>query len=92
MIEWTDEQLMVRDAMRKFVEREIKPNLVELEHGDMPPYDILRKMLSEFGMDQMARDRFKKTIEREKARPRPANGASSRRRRRNGRTATAVAA
>ena len=67
MIEWNDEQLMVRDAMRKFVEREIKPNLTELEHGDLPPYDILRKMLSEFGMDQMARDRFKKTIEREKA-------------------------
>lgn len=67
MIEWNDEQLMVRDAMRKFVEREIKPNLVALEHGDMPPYDILRKMLSEFGMDQMARDRFKKTIERERA-------------------------
>ncbi len=67
MIEWNDEQLMVRDAMRKFVEREIKPNLTELEHGDMPPYDILRKMLSEFGMDQMARDRFKKRIEKEKA-------------------------
>jgi acyl-CoA dehydrogenase len=67
MIEWNDEQLMVRDAMRKFVEREIKPNLVELEHGDLPPYDILRKMLSEFGMDQMARDTFKKRIEREKA-------------------------
>ena len=67
MIEWNDEQLMVRDAMKKFVEREIKPNLVELEHGDLPPYDILRKMLSEFGMDQMARDTFKKRIEREKA-------------------------
>lgn len=67
MIEWNDEQLMVRDAMKKFVEREIKPNLTELEHGDMPPYDILRKMLSEFGMDQMARDRFKKRIEKEKA-------------------------
>ena len=67
MIEWNDEQLMVRDAMKKFVEREIKPNLTELEHGEMPPYDILRKMLSEFGMDQMARDRFKKRIEKEKA-------------------------
>jgi acyl-CoA dehydrogenase len=67
MIEWNDEQLMVRDAMRRFVEEEVKPNLEELEHGDMPPYDIIRRMLSTFGMDAMARDRFKKTIEREKA-------------------------
>jgi acyl-CoA dehydrogenase len=67
MIEWTDEQLMVREAMQRFVEDEVKPNLTELEHGDLPPYDILRKMLQTFGMDQMARDRFKRTIEREKA-------------------------
>jgi acyl-CoA dehydrogenase len=67
MIEWNDEQLMVRDAMRRFVEEEVKPHLEDLEHGDLPPYDIIRKMLQTFGMDAMARDRFKRTIEREKA-------------------------
>ena len=66
MYEWSNEQVMVRDAVRQFVEAEIKPNLEELEHGDTPPYDILRKLFSTFGMDSMARDRFKRQIEFEK--------------------------
>lgn len=62
MIDWSDEQLMVRDAIRAFIEKEIKPNLEELEHGDTPPYDVLRKLYSTFGMDAMARDRFEKSL------------------------------
>ena len=67
MYQWSDEQLMVRDAVRRFVEDEIKPNLDELEHGDTPPYDVLRKMIRTFGIDAMARDSFKRRIEAEKA-------------------------
>ncbi|HSL58381.1 MAG TPA: acyl-CoA dehydrogenase family protein [Acidimicrobiales bacterium] len=67
MIDWTDEQQMVRDAVRRFVDDEVRPHVDELEHGDLPPYDILRKMFATFGMDAMARDRFKRQIEREKA-------------------------
>jgi acyl-CoA dehydrogenase len=67
MFEWSDEQKMIRDAVRQFVEKEIKPHLEELEHGDMPPYDILRKLFATFGMDAMARESFKRRIEREKA-------------------------
>ncbi|MEA3077360.1 MAG: acyl-CoA dehydrogenase [Actinomycetota bacterium] len=67
MYEWSEEQLMIRDAVRQFVEKEIKPNLEELEHGDLPPYDILRKLFRTFGMDAMAKDSFHKQIEREKA-------------------------
>ena len=58
---------MIRDAIRQFVDKEIKPNLEALEHGDMPPYDILRKMFATFGMDAMARESFKRRIERDKA-------------------------
>ena len=60
MFEWSDEQLMVRDAVRRFVADEIKPNLEQLEHGDLPPYDILRKMVRLFGMDAMARESFRR--------------------------------
>ncbi len=67
MIEWSEQHLMIRDMVRRFVEAEIKPNLEELEHGDMPPYDILRKMMRTFGMDEMARMRFQNQMEREKA-------------------------
>jgi len=66
MIEWSEQHLMIRDTVRKFVEAEIAPHVEELEHGDMPPYDILRKMISTFGMDEMARTRFKKMIAQEK--------------------------
>ncbi|MGH7785962.1 MAG: acyl-CoA dehydrogenase family protein [Candidatus Binatia bacterium] len=72
MIEWSEQHEMIRDAVRKFVEAEVKPNLHELEHGDLPPYDILRKLLRTFGMDEVAKQRFEKQMEREKAR---ANGA-----------------
>ena len=66
MFEWSEEQLMIRDAVRQFVEAEIAPKREELEHGDLPPYDILRKLFATFGMDAMARSSFKARIEREK--------------------------
>jgi alkylation response protein AidB-like acyl-CoA dehydrogenase len=66
MIEWSEQHEMIRDAVRRFVESEIAPNLEELEHGDTPPYDVLRKLIRAFGMDEMARSRFEKQIAAEK--------------------------
>jgi hypothetical protein len=43
------------------------PNLDTLEYGDTPPYKVLRKMVTTFGMDEMARDNFNKTIAADKA-------------------------
>ena len=67
MFEWNDEQQMIRDAVRRFVDDEVRPHVDELEHGDLPPYDILRKLFATFGMDAMARDRFTKQMARERA-------------------------
>ncbi|MDA8341985.1 MAG: acyl-CoA dehydrogenase family protein, partial [Actinomycetota bacterium] len=67
MFEWSDEQVMVRDAIRRFIDEEIKPHLDELEHGDLPPYDIIRTMYATFGMDAMAKDRFARQLERRRA-------------------------
>ncbi len=67
MIQWTEEQQMVRDAVRQFVEAEVAPRREELEFGDTPPYEVLRKLYATFGMDTMARERFKRQIEFEKA-------------------------
>ncbi len=72
MIEWSEQHQMIRDTVRRFVEAEIAPNLEELEHGDTPPYDVLRKLISTFGMDEMARVRFEKQIAREKSGAPPA--------------------
>ncbi|MGH9300979.1 MAG: acyl-CoA dehydrogenase family protein [Acidimicrobiales bacterium] len=65
MFKWSDEQLMLRDAVRRFVEAEIVPHLDALEHGDLPPYDVIRKLYSTFGMDAMARESFKRQMDRE---------------------------
>lgn len=67
MIEWSEQHLMIRDTFRRFIDEEIKPHLEALEHGDLPPYDILRKMVRTFGIDEVARQRFQREIAREKA-------------------------
>jgi acyl-CoA dehydrogenase len=67
MFQWSDEHLMIRDAVKRFVDDEVRPHVEELEHGDLPPYDIIRKLFTTFGMDAMARDRFAKQIERDRA-------------------------
>jgi len=67
MIEWSEPQRMLRSAVRQFVEKEIAPNLEQLEHGDTPPYATLRKFLKTFGIDVMARQRFEQQIARERA-------------------------
>jgi len=64
MFEWSEEQLAIRDAVRRFVDEEIRPKLDDLEHGDLPPYDVLRKLYATFGLDQLARDSFKRQLER----------------------------
>ena len=66
MFEWSDEHKMIRDAVRDFVEKEVRPRREELEFGDTPPYDVIRKLYSTFGMDEMARASFAKRVAREK--------------------------
>jgi acyl-CoA dehydrogenase len=66
VFEWSEEQNMMREAVRGFVEKEIAPHINELEHGDTPPYDTLRKLYKTFGMDAMARTQFESRIQREK--------------------------
>ncbi|CBL44624.1 Putative acyl-CoA dehydrogenase [gamma proteobacterium HdN1] len=67
MIEWTETQQMIRRAVRQFIDAEIAPRIMELEHSDTPPYDVLRKMVKTFGMDVMATQQFQKQIAKERA-------------------------
>jgi alkylation response protein AidB-like acyl-CoA dehydrogenase len=67
MFEWSEEQQMIRDALRRFVDEEIRPHREELEYGDLPPYDLLRKMYATFGMDAMQRELFARRIQRERS-------------------------
>jgi len=64
MFEWSEEHLAIRDAVHRFVEEEVAPNVEELEHGETPPYDVVRKLYRTFGLDTLARESFKRALER----------------------------
>jgi alkylation response protein AidB-like acyl-CoA dehydrogenase len=62
MLEWSDVDIAVRDAVREFVDKEIRPHLDDLESGDMPPYPIIRKLFTTFGIDAMAKESLEKRL------------------------------
>ncbi|NKY48883.1 acyl-CoA dehydrogenase family protein [Nocardia vermiculata] len=65
MYQWSDEDLMLRDAVRGFIRKEIEPNVDQLESGELPPFDIIRKLYATFGLDEMAREGLEKTLAKE---------------------------
>ncbi|KAA0918230.1 acyl-CoA dehydrogenase family protein [Dietzia sp. ANT_WB102] len=62
MYEWSETDLMIRDAVRAFIAKEIRPQLDALESGETLPYPIIRKLFAEFGIDSMARDGVEKML------------------------------
>ena len=77
MLEWSDIDLAVRDAVREFVDKEIRPHVDELESGDMAPYPIIRKLFATFGIAEMARDSLNKRLARLREGGEPSGKASS---------------
>ena len=64
MLEWSDIDMAVRDAVREFVEKEVRPHVDALESGEMEPYPIIRKLFATFGIADMARDSLNKRFAR----------------------------
>jgi hypothetical protein len=64
MLEWTDVDLAVRDAVREFVDKEIRPHVDDLESGEMEPYPIIRKLFTTFGIAEMSRESLNKRLAR----------------------------
>ncbi|MCZ0731908.1 acyl-CoA dehydrogenase family protein [Mycolicibacterium iranicum] len=62
MLDWSDVDLAVRDAVREFVDKEIRPHIDALESGEMEPYPIIRKLFATFGIADMARDSLDKRL------------------------------
>lgn len=71
MFDFTDEQKMMRKGLRRWVEAELAPHVDALESEAMLPYGPMRKLLSTFGADEMARQNIAKLEKRAAA------GASS---------------
>ncbi|RFU37969.1 acyl-CoA dehydrogenase [Actinomadura logoneensis] len=65
MIEWSDEDVMIRDAVRTWVDEKVRPRMDALDAGDLPPYDLIRDLFRTFGMDEMARSSFEARLAKE---------------------------
>jgi alkylation response protein AidB-like acyl-CoA dehydrogenase len=59
---------MIRDAIREFVDKEVRPHVDRLESGELPPYDVIRKMFATFGIGAMAEQSLRRQLDRERAR------------------------
>jgi alkylation response protein AidB-like acyl-CoA dehydrogenase len=66
MFEWSDTDLIMRDTIRGFIDKEIRPNLDALETGEISPYPIARKLFSEFGLDVLAAEAVKTMLDKER--------------------------
>ncbi len=64
MFRFTDEQLMVRQMVRKWVESKLVPANEALERGDYLPYDLFRDFMKSFGIPDMVRGSFEKMVAR----------------------------
>jgi alkylation response protein AidB-like acyl-CoA dehydrogenase len=66
MFEWSDTDLIMRDTVREFIDKEIRPHLDVLETGELSPYPIARKLFSEFGLDVLAGEAVKTMLDKER--------------------------
>ncbi|NYG57568.1 hypothetical protein BJ980_000491 [Nocardioides daedukensis] len=67
MFEWSQDDLAVRDAVRKFVDKELRPHQDALEFEGLPPYDLVRSYYSAFGLAEAAAQRFDHDIRKTEA-------------------------
>lgn len=67
MIEWSEEQLIALNAIRKFVQSEVAPHVDALDRGEMLPYEIIRNIYRTFGIDEVRREKFERSIECDEA-------------------------
>jgi acyl-CoA dehydrogenase len=70
MIEWSETHLQIREMFRRFVDEHVVPAIDDIELGDTPPYEVLRRMMVTFGIGDMQKSKFQHDIEKEKARAR----------------------
>ncbi|MBF6261458.1 acyl-CoA/acyl-ACP dehydrogenase [Nocardia farcinica] len=68
MFEWSETDEMIRQAVRGFIDKEVRPHLDALEDGTMSPYPIARKLFAEFGIDAVAGEQVDSLLAKKRAR------------------------
>lgn len=64
---WSQDDLTVRAAVRKWVDATVRPARDDLEHHGVPPYDIARQYYETFGIGEAAAEKFDWEIARDEA-------------------------
>ena len=64
MYEWSEEHRAIAAVVRRFVDEQVRPQLDDLEHHGVPPFDVMRKMYETFGLKELARENFDRQLER----------------------------
>ncbi len=67
MFAWSADELAVRDAVRQFVDKELRPHQDDLEFGGLPPYDLVRSYYAAFGLRDAAAEAFDFAIRKARA-------------------------
>ena len=71
MYEWSDEHRAIIDAVRRFVDTEVRPRLDGLEHEGDAPYEVLRAFYRTFGLREAAAESFERALARKRGGERP---------------------
>jgi alkylation response protein AidB-like acyl-CoA dehydrogenase len=64
---WSKEDLEVRESVRAWVDKVVRPLREDLEHGGAPPYDVARDYYRTFGIGEAAAERFDHDLRRAEA-------------------------
>ncbi len=64
---WSEDDLTVREAVRKFVDSTVRPAREAIEEQGVPPYEVARAYYHAFGVGEAAAERFDWEIARDEA-------------------------
>jgi alkylation response protein AidB-like acyl-CoA dehydrogenase len=79
MIEWSDMDEAVRESVRDWIDKNVRPNIDAIESGELLPFDLVREFYTAFGLDAMASEAVQKmlTVERRRAERTPEEVAAA---------------
>ncbi len=66
MFEWSEPHQMMRQAIRPWMDKHLEPATPDMEDGKILPYDLMRKLFSDFAMADMAEKAARKAMERKR--------------------------
>lgn len=69
MTGWSETELLIRDSVREWVTKEVRPHTDRLETGELPPYAVIRKLWADFGIGELASGALDKLLSKPERKP-----------------------